>query len=184
MTLTTASQEPAKRFEEWWTNVEDEIIAIGTSYLGSRSAADDVAQDVAYAAFCHFSKFDENTGFPAFQKWTKKRTRWLAIGALRLRKREILATDSALDLTQIARTSDETSSQPTPQPDRNALLAAIAQLPRLQRQVALLTLQGYSNKTIAKSLKIKESTVRSVFRHAREHLSRDHLATDPKDTIK
>ena len=184
MTLTTASQEPAKRFEVWWTNVEDEIIAIGTAYLGSRSAADDVAQDVAYAAFRHFSKFDENTGFPSFRKWTKKRTRWLAIGALRLRKREISATDSALDLTQISRSSDESGPQPTSQPNRDALLAAITQLPRGQRQVALLTLEGYSNKAIAKSLNIKESTVRSVFRHAREHLSRDHSATDPNDTTK
>ena len=181
MTLPTMSQDPSKRFEEWWNRVESQIIAIGVSYLRSHSAADDIAQDVAYAAFRQFAQFDEKTGLADFQKWTKQRARWLAIGVLRLRKRETLATDSTLEIEQISQADDTPSDWDA---DRKVLLAAIERLPRVQRQVTILKLQGHPNKAIAKSLGMKESTVRSVFRHAREYLSREHTVSDLEDRKK
>lgn len=157
------------RFTNWWAQVEEDILAIGRWYLGSQSAAEDGAQDVAYAAITNFSSFRNLAHFSA---WTKTRTRWLALGSLRIRKREIPATDSGIDLASviIEEPGDVETGERVEQ-ERQLLAEAIDRLPPRQRKVMIRKLEGHATKKIAHELRIKLSTVRSLYRHARFNLS-------------
>lgn len=168
-----------EQFVKWWTSAEPEILAIGGSYLGSRIAAEDIAQDVAYAAFSRFSLFDD---FHAFRKWTKTRTMWLALDTLRIRKREIPASDLAIDLRQIAHTWHTADSPGFTGDERRFLFESIAKLAPKQQEVVLRKLQGHSTKDIAKKLGIERSTVRSLFRHAKHKLSQESTQARTKES--
>ena len=147
-------------FDEWWSHIEPIVIRDVVRILGSPEEAHDIAQDIATAAYINFDIFKDATHF---YSWVKKRSRWLSLNQIRKHSRS----------TRLAETSERTEGGSQEYlVMRNELQAFIEKLPDNQKFVITKTLEGYDTREIARLLKIKPATVRSLRRHARYNLTK------------
>lgn len=153
-------QETDKIFIQWWTKIQKRVLSIAQHYLES-SDVEDLAQDVAIAAYQRFDIFKNQEHFDA---WVTNCARWFSIDRVRAKKPTIDSYDSL----------DSFISSNPPQ-DVSTWLSEVQEvfqrLPLNQREALSLWAEGYSSREIAKELKVEESTVRSLRRHARLKLA-------------
>jgi len=142
------------KFREWWTQASPGVRRSIVSIVGSESF--DILQDVSLMAIQRFGDF---RNYDAFRKWCFIRARWLALDELSRRGLFIDASDSI-------------PSQPasTPDPRIEELRKMILNLATQQKRVTLDRIQGYTSEEIATRLSIAPSTVRSIWRQAKQKL--------------
>jgi len=59
--LAEPTEDAEIRFTEWWSRVEPEILLLARSFVGSD--AEDIAQEVAFAAFARMETFADSCHF-------------------------------------------------------------------------------------------------------------------------
>ena len=131
----------------------------------SYSVADDLVQDVAVLALRLGVQFDFDSQ-EAFQRWALRRIRWYALDYLKNSMRLVTIGDGA----QLEFSSAEGADPMNAAATTRAITDALNALPPRQRAVATRKLQGEVNSEIASHLKITESTVRSLWRFARQRM--------------
>ena len=139
----------------WLLDVRQEIERSASAIIGAD--AQDIFQDVSVLAVLRESEFES---YDEFRRWCFKRARWAALDELA--RRNWFARDSEKEIAQLGVTDKE--------PDRVALYRAIGRLPRRQKIVVRERIAGYLTAEIADRNGIEKSTVRSLWRHAKQNL--------------
>lgn len=151
-------------FGELVTRYADQARRVARTILGDPEDADDAAQDGFLAALRHLARYDATR---PFGPWL---IRIVANAASdRRRRRRVRATEpiSPRVPANVPRPDEEMDRRGF----RNALEAALAQLPERQRiAVVLFDVEGYPHREIAAVLNLPEGTVRSDVFHARRAL--------------
>ncbi|WP_244559461.1 MULTISPECIES: RNA polymerase sigma factor [unclassified Azospirillum] len=147
----------------------DRTITIAQRVLNNRAEAEDVAQEAFLRLWRHADRFDP--GAARFSTWFYRITTNLCLD--RTRRQQPLALEAAGD------PPDPTADAETAlvgQRTRNAVLAAVAELPdRLRAAVTLTYDAGLSNAEAARSMDISVKAFESLLVRARRSL-RDRLA--------
>lgn len=135
---------------------------IGLAYVlsGSRSGAEDLAQEAFLAAYRHWSRVGiyDNPG-----AWVRRVVANNAVSAARRRVSEAKS---------LVRLRNERVVVPELAEDNEALWAAVRQLPRRQAQVvALCYWDSLNSREIAEILDLSEPTVKSHLQRARQSLA-------------
>ena len=145
------------RFREWWTQVFPGVRRSIVSIVGSESI--DILQDVSLMAIQRFDEFED---FETFKRWCFIRARWLSLDELTRRGRYV---DYSEQLVEDGQDEDRDRSL-------GELYKLIAKLPTQQRKVTRDRLQGFTIEEVAARLGISPSSVRSLWRFAKQNLVR------------
>jgi RNA polymerase sigma-70 factor (ECF subfamily) len=124
--------------------------------LGDRGRAEDLVHDVFLEVWRHADRYERSRG--AVRTWIMVRVRSRALDKLRSApvRREVMVEDAAP--TEAAPQHED----PTLAPDRAAVVRALADLPREQREVLELAyFQGLSSSEIAERMGSPLGTVKS-----------------------
>jgi RNA polymerase sigma-70 factor (ECF subfamily) len=153
-------------FDAFWRREHLRVVAFAYALTGSRSAAEDLAQDAFAAAATSWSKLDNP------QAWVRRVVSNRAISRWRRQGRETRA------LSRLAHQRDTYTMA-----DEDALFwDAVRRLPRRQAQVvALYYLDDLSVGEIAQTLGIAAGTVKATLHHARAALGK-MFGHDDEDT--
>lgn len=114
-------------------------------------------QDVSVMAVMRFGEF---ATFEDFSRWCHKRSKWLALDELARRRR--FSKESETLIGQLPSTDEKSNL--------GMLYRLIEKLPKQQRSVTLDRIHGYTTDEIATRHQISTSTVRSLWRHAKQNL--------------
>ena len=148
-------------FLEIWTEMEQSLKLSASRY--AKSGAEDVVQDVFIAALSCSERFQSPEHC---RSWLRISVRNKAIDYFRKnRKQASIVTEPP--------TTDRGPAVPA-DAETKMLHEAIRMLPRRQRQIISLELEGESTESIAKALEVTTSTVRSLRRYARLRIAQ-HL---------
>jgi RNA polymerase sigma factor (sigma-70 family) len=139
----------------WLLDVKPEIERSASVIIGGDGQ--DIVQDVSVMAVLRESEFES---YDEFRRWCFKRAHWLALDELA--RQSWFARDSEKEIEKLEVTDKE--------PDRLALYRAIELLPRKQKIVVRERIAGYLTAEIAERNGIEKSTVRSLWRHAKQNL--------------
>ncbi len=153
-------QERDKVFSQWWTKIQKRVLSIAQQYM-ELGEVEDLAQDVAIAAYQQIDSFNDENHFNA---WVTNCARWFSIDRFRSRNQratDSLDSDDSLDSVVSTRATQDISTW------LSEVKEAFETLPHSQREALRLWAEGYSSKEIAVQLGVKEATVRSLRRHAR-----------------
>lgn len=142
------------KFLEWWTKVYPSARRSIVSIVGSESF--DIMQDISLMAI---QRFDDFQNYDAFRRWCFIRARWLALD--QISRRGLLIGDSEYV---------EAEPASVPDPRIEELRKMILNLPAQQKKVTFDRIQGYTSEEIATRLSIAPSTVRSIWRNAKQKL--------------
>lgn len=145
------------RFRQWWEKVSPRLRRSIARIIGDDSI--DIIQDVSVMAI---QRFDAFADYESFKRWCYIRAKWLAFDELSRKRRH------------------ESNNRPPPEHfataeqdrRRQELHRMIANLPPRQREVTEARLDGYTSDEIAEHLNIAPTTVRSLWRFARQALIR------------
>lgn len=137
------------------------VFGLALTIVGSRSVAEDVAQEAFVRAWRHAESYDPRKGrVPA---WLLTITRNLAIDALRMRGE--LPTDPFLLMGSLVSQEGETDSTSMDYDDRENLRRALMALPPEQaRAIALSVFYGFTGKEIAAVEEIPLGTAKTRIR--------------------
>ena len=141
------------------------VFGLAYSFLRTREAAEDVAQEVFIRVWRALPGFD---GRASLSTWIYTITRNTSLSALRSRRH-----DSPVDARTLAEAdaADESASAETAA-ERAALLRLVEELPEKQRQVVLLFyLQEQSHEEVSAMLAMPVGTVKTLLHRARARLS-------------
>lgn len=159
--------KPTESFTNWWQGIAPTLLRTAIGYGLSRESAYDVVQDVAILALAKLEQEIEffSQGKEALDRWALARLHWLTIDRFRAKRKH--PQESLDNLALLA----------TPANQEEAVLyqeikAAVRKLPEQQRKVLELSLYGARTRVIAETLRIQESSVRSLLRYARLSLVR------------
>jgi len=142
-------------FGRWLSDIVPEIDRSASAIVAS--GAQDIVQDVCVMAVLRRTEFKT---FEEFRRWCYKRAHWLALDELV--RQSWFARESEKEIGRLAAAEND--------PDRLALHRAIEQLPPKQQTVVRERIEGYLTVEIAERNGIKKSTVRSLWRHAKQNL--------------
>ena len=142
------------------------VFGLAFSFLRSREAAEDVAQEVFIKVWRALGEFD---GRASLSTWVYTITRNSSLSALRARRNEkSLSHPEALEEIDVI---DESASAETAASDA-ALLRLVNGLPDKQRQVVtLFYMQEQSHEEVAAMLGMPVGTVKTLLHRARARLS-------------
>jgi DNA-directed RNA polymerase specialized sigma24 family protein len=143
------------RFNEWWSDVSPRIRRSTAAIVGSESQ--DIAQDVSVMAVLRFDEFDT---LEDFRRWCHKRSNWLALDELARRRR--FTRDSKAVISELWSVDIDSNL--------GVLHKLIGELPKQQRSVTVDKIDGYLTTEIATRHQIATSTVRSLWRYAKQNL--------------
>ena len=146
-------------FLKWWAEVEPELIKASRRYGTTPDDAADAVQDIALLALKNYQRFNEKSNF---KKWALARLHWRTLDNLRR-----ISTYEPIDPEEVAAPVEETQSD-----NVDDLMQLLGQLPKRQKQVILMTIEGHSTTAIAQKMDITEATVRSLRRFAKGYLAR------------
>jgi DNA-directed RNA polymerase specialized sigma24 family protein len=104
-------------------------------------------------------RFKEFRSYDAFARWVYIRARWLALDELSRRRVFVEHPDSV----------DSVPASPV-DPRIEEIRRIILYLPTQQQRVALDRLQGYTSEEISARMSIAPSTVRSIWRNAKQKI--------------
>ena len=136
-----------------------ELYALARQLIRDPAAAEDVVQSSFLALYSRWGRWG-NPDFPLSYLYTIVRNE--ATRALLGRRHELVGLDPASDL---ATTSAE--AQALAKFENSTVAGELARLPRRQREVLSLTVDGYSPAEIAARLGIEANAVRVHLHHAR-----------------
>jgi RNA polymerase sigma-70 factor (ECF subfamily) len=142
------------------------VFGLAYSFLRSREAAEDVAQDVFIKVWRALGEFD---GRASLSTWVYTITRNSSLSALRGRRRESSLSDpEALEDIDVI---DESASAESAASNA-ALMRLVHGLPEKQRQVVtLFYMQEQSHEEVSAMLGIPVGTVKTLLHRARVRLS-------------
>lgn len=142
------------------------VFGLAYSFLRSREAAEDVAQEVFIKVWRALGEFD---GRASLSTWVYTITRNSSLSALRARRSErSLSSPDALEEFEVI---DESASAETAASDA-ALMRLVNGLPDKQRQVVtLFYMQEQSHEEVSAMLGIPVGTVKTLLHRARSRLS-------------
>ena len=158
-------------FEATFEQHKDAVYQFAWRMTNSRSAAEDIAQEVFLALLRGSIKFDHNRGslravlfgsarHMAWQRWRTDQ-RWTS-----------LEDEMPLPITQPIEELDI----------QEAVAAALAALPPLQREALILaTYEGFSLQEIASTVAVEIGTVKARLHRARENLKRMLAPLKPQE---
>ena len=164
---STASRrtDPDADFDRFFRAHLRPLVALAYGLTGSRSVAEDLAQDALLATFkkwAHVGQLD-NPG-----AWVRRVVANRAVSNIRRRLVEAKASS-----TKLRQRDEEHTTIGTVSSDSEHVWAAIRSLPRRQAQViALRTLDRSTVAEIAEVLKISEEAASTHLRRARQTLTR------------
>lgn len=145
----------SEKFVEWWKEIEPDLLRFAGSLVGHEKK--DLVQEVSLMAVMRFDDFHE---LEAFRRWALIRVNWLALDVLARQQRTEKGSQEIIDALSVNMESDT----------RDWLLSMIERLPGRRRIVVERRLMGYSSREVAALMGIEESTVRSLWRHAKKRL--------------
>ena len=138
-------------YDEFFAETRPKLVGLGLALTGDLQVAQELAQETLIRSWIHWRRI-RNYDQPA--AWARRVVR-------------NLAADHAKHLRR-APTPPPPANVPSPTPDRLALIAALAQLPRPQREALVLhDGLGMSVVEVATELGVPEGTVRSWLSRAR-----------------
>ena len=156
----------------WWTSVESGLLLSARRRYGfDLETARDVVQDTAVLVLQTYAKAAKDKSgkvYPqflaeeAFRPWVHARLHWIILDRLRSTK-PFVAIDQASE-----RSVSPSQEQALMVED---ILRLIGDFPEKQRIALRGLIADKGTHTIAKELKVEESTVRSLQRHARMRLA-------------
>lgn len=149
---------------QWWSSLREHLLKYAEKLLGDHNAAEDLVQQVALAILLYEKPFINEEHF---RRWSFQKLKWFALDFFKKREREgsIFVREKDLDIL-----SSQFNEQKTEEAI-STLREKISELSKRQKEVATFYYIQYQDiSTIASSLQIKESTVRSLLRHARSAL--------------
>ncbi len=136
------------------------MVALAAAVSGSRAVAEDLAQEAMVRAHRHW---DRIAGYDKPGAWVRRVTINLATSALRTR---------AAEARRLLRLGRPDAELPPPEPEDEAVWAAVGELPRRQRAaVALFYLEDRPIREIAEILDCTESTAKVHLHKGRTALS-------------
>jgi RNA polymerase sigma-70 factor (ECF subfamily) len=142
------------------------VFGLAYSFLRSREAAQDVAQEVFIRIWRALPAFDARA---SLSTWVYTIARNTSLTALRARREHISLTD--VETQAEAQLIDESASAETSAAN-TALMRLVAQLPERQRQVVtLFYMQEQSHEEVAAMLAMPVGTVKTLLHRARAKLS-------------
>jgi len=142
------------------------VFGLAYSFLRSREAAEDVAQEVFIKVWRALGEFD---GRASLSTWVYTITRNSSLSALRARRNErSLSSPDALEEIEVI---DESASAETAASDA-ALMRLVGGLPDKQRQVVtLFYMHEQSHEEVSAMLGMPVGTVKTLLHRARSRLS-------------
>jgi RNA polymerase sigma factor (sigma-70 family) len=157
-----------EEFQAWWEQYRHQLYNVALRWCQDPATAEDILQTVALMCL------EQSEDWPHDRETIERLARlirWRAFDLYRHERRrveredrwwaEILQRDAYDDIPEAIDSADLSMS-----PQWREVEAAIVSLPTTQRAVIRYDLAGYSTEAIAKRLRIKATTVRSLRRHA------------------
>ncbi|TQV72755.1 sigma-70 family RNA polymerase sigma factor [Aliikangiella marina] len=140
---------------QYWVDCESILLKRAIKIMGDEQEARELLQQAAVIAV---EQFDSNkiSSSSEFARWMWTRCKWLGLDRISQLKRWV-------DLPELV--SNDTPVEYLSGKELWAKL--LDQLPKSQKQIAILKIQGFSATEIAKTLGKKSASVRSNWRHAK-----------------
>lgn len=152
-------------FIDWWIEAEQKLLRFAYRYMQNADSARDLVQDISILAIRNIDRLHSRE---EFQKWAFRRLWWFILDARIFRKREVQYDPGILD--------QEIRYSNPPNQEYELLIKEITELikklPPMQQNILQGILMGFSTKELGKYYEIKEGSVRSLYRFAREGLIR------------
>ncbi|SDU21373.1 RNA polymerase sigma factor [Desulfobacula phenolica] len=168
--ITAAGKGDQKAFERLVQKHGAALFNFLLRYLGDRTTAEDIVQEVFIRIYTSVHKFKKMTGVKA-SSWIFKIAYNLSINEIKRRKRYKHFYDALNQNAQNTRQPDQIKEWET----RKDIMAGLKRLPEDQRAALILRVnEGYSYREISDILNLSISSVESLIFRARKGLKK-HL---------
>jgi len=164
--VSGCKQAEAWAYKEIYEQYAPVMLSICMRYVGDRETARDLMHDGFIRVF---SKISQYQGTGSFEGWMKRVFVTTTLEYLRSKE----ASKVTVPIEEYEQITEDVSPDVVQRLTADELMNCIAMLPKGYRTVFnLFAIEGYSHKEIAEMLEIQESTSKTQFFRARNHLQK------------